>query len=147
MRKVIFIDRDGVINKDPGGWTEYNYVTQWEDFHFLPGVLEALSILKKNGIKVLVASNQGGVNKGYYSREKLDEITGLMLKEVKEKRNELRMVELFAKVKKGICTKCKQPASLQNKWLCETHRVEKAEYMKNYRLYGPVLAKLSQEEE
>ncbi len=82
--KAIFIDRDGVINKDPGGWTETNYVTDWKDFHFLPGTLEALKILKKKDIKVIVASNQGGVNKGFYKEEKLNEINSLMLKEIEK---------------------------------------------------------------
>ncbi len=47
--KYLFIDRDGVINKDPGGWTKYGYVTDWKDFHFIPGTLEALKILKVRG--------------------------------------------------------------------------------------------------
>jgi len=80
--KAIFIDRDGVINKDPGGWTENNYVTEWKYFHFIPGTLEALKILKEKGIKVIIASNQGGVNRGVYSKERLNEINSLMLKEI-----------------------------------------------------------------
>lgn len=80
--KAIFIDRDGVINKDPGGWTTYSYVTDWKDFFFLPGSLEALKLLNKNNIKVIVISNQAGVSKGYFSKERLDEITSKMLKEI-----------------------------------------------------------------
>ncbi|OGX01323.1 MAG: hypothetical protein A3I73_00240 [Omnitrophica bacterium RIFCSPLOWO2_02_FULL_45_16] len=90
--KAVFIDRDGVINKDPVGWTQYNYVTEWKDFHFIPGALEALKILKKKGIKVIVASNQGGVNKGYYTREKLNEINNLMLEEIKKRGGEIEEV-------------------------------------------------------
>ena len=45
--KYIFLDRDRVINKDPGGWTEYGYVTRPEDFYFLDGVLEAMKKLTK----------------------------------------------------------------------------------------------------
>lgn len=82
MIKALFIDRDGVVNKDPGGWTKHNYVTDWKDFHFVPGTLEALKILKKKGIKVIVASNQGGVSKGVYKEEELNEINSLMLKEI-----------------------------------------------------------------
>ena len=82
--KSLFIDRDGVINKDPGGWTKYNYVTEWEDFHFIPGSLEALKILKEKGIKVIVASNQGGISKGLYKEEKLNEINSLMLREIEK---------------------------------------------------------------
>ena len=82
--RAIFIDRDGVINKDPGGWTRTNYVTDWKDFHFIPGTLQALKILKEKGIKVIVASNQGGVNKGLYTKAELSRVNSLMLKEIEK---------------------------------------------------------------
>jgi len=80
----IFIDRDGVINRDPGGWTKTDYVTDWKDFHFIPGTLRALKILKENGIKVIIASNQGGVNKGLYTKAELSKVNSLMLKEIEK---------------------------------------------------------------
>ena len=61
--KVIFIDRDGVRNKDPFGWTEHSYVTRWEDFYFLPGAKVALKRLFENGYDIIIVSNQGGVSK------------------------------------------------------------------------------------
>ena len=84
MIKALFIDRDGVINKDPGGWTKTNYVTDWTDFHFIPGTLDALRILKEKKIRVIAASNQGGVNKGFYTPEELSEVNSLMLKEIRK---------------------------------------------------------------
>ena len=80
--RTIFVDRDGVINKDPGGWTEHNYVTEWKDFHFLPGALEALKLLNRNGIRVIVISNQAGVSKGYFTKEELDKVNSKMLDEI-----------------------------------------------------------------
>ena len=80
--KAIFVDRDGVINKDPGGWTQYEYVTRWEDFHFLPGALDALKKLNQNGLKVIVVSNQAGVSKGYFTRDELNEVTTRMTNQV-----------------------------------------------------------------
>ena len=77
--RALFIDRDGVINKDPGGWTEHGYVTDWKDFHFLPGALEALRLLSRAGVKVVVISNQAGVGKGYFTKEKLERINGRMM--------------------------------------------------------------------
>ena len=38
---AIFLDRDGVINEDTG------YVSQVDDFHFLPGVIDALQLASK----------------------------------------------------------------------------------------------------
>src|SRR3989338_7533561 len=80
--RAVFIDRDGVINKDPGGWTTYSYVTNWKDFYFLPGSLEALKLLNKKDIKAIVISNQAGVNKGYFSKKDLGNLTAKMLSEV-----------------------------------------------------------------
>jgi len=77
--KMLFIDRDGVINKDPGGWTQYSYVTDPKDFHFLPGVLKAFKLLRDNRIRVVIVSNQAGVAKGYFTREQLNEVTCKML--------------------------------------------------------------------
>ena len=81
--KIIFIDRDGVINKDPGDWTKYSYVTAWGEFHFLPGSKEALKLLKDNGIKVIIVSNQAGVSKGYFSKSDLDEVNRKMIEEIR----------------------------------------------------------------
>ena len=82
MNKIIFIDRDGVVNKDPGGWTEHSYVTRWEDFHFLPGAKKALKLLGDNGYDIIVISNQGGVSKKFFSNAALDNVTQKMLHEI-----------------------------------------------------------------
>ena len=79
----IFIDRDGVINKDPGGWTEHSYVTRCEDFHFLPGVKEALKLLNDNEYDIIIISNQGGVSKKFFSQSSLNAVTDYMLRELK----------------------------------------------------------------
>ncbi len=80
--KVIFLDRDGVINKDPGGWTKYDYVADWRDFQILPGVFEALKLLKANGCKVVIISNQAGVGKGYFTEDGLKAIDQKMRKRI-----------------------------------------------------------------
>ncbi|MFH1309326.1 MAG: HAD family hydrolase [Candidatus Omnitrophota bacterium] len=80
--KYVFIDRDGVVNKDPGGWTKYGYVTEWKDFHFLPGVLKAFKLFADNGYKSVIISNQQCVGKGYLSEESLAELTKQMTKTI-----------------------------------------------------------------
>lgn len=81
--KPIFLDRDGVINKDPGGWTKYSYVTNVSEFRLLPGALGAIKRLTEAGYEIIIISNQAGINKGHYTHEALEEITSLMLKEIK----------------------------------------------------------------
>jgi len=82
MLKLLFIDRDGVINKDPGGWTKHSYVTETHELQFLPGALKALAMLNRSGVRVVVVSNQAGVSKGYFTKEKLAEVNTRMLSEV-----------------------------------------------------------------
>ena len=91
-KKIIFLDRDGVINKDPGGWTKHSYVTKWKDFHFLPGAKKAIKTLGDNGYGVVVISNQAGISKGFYSRERLDKITSRMIREIKKSGGKIKKV-------------------------------------------------------
>jgi len=84
MKKPIFIDRDGVINKDSGGWTERGYVERWEDFIFLPRSLAALKKLNNAGYSIILVSNQAGVSKGYYTREQLNLITKNMTRDIEK---------------------------------------------------------------
>lgn len=58
--KAAFIDRDGVINE------ERNYVYRLEDFHLLPGTVEALTLLRDAGYRLVVVTNQAGIARGYY---------------------------------------------------------------------------------
>lgn len=62
MEKVIFVDRDGVINVDLMG-----YVEKPEDFRFETGAIEALKKLYEAGYKIIVISNQAGVGDGVFS--------------------------------------------------------------------------------
>ncbi len=74
--KIVFLDRDGVINQFPGTG---NYVTKVKDFHFIPGSLDAIKILTDQDYYIFVVSNQAGVGKKIYSQKKLDLITRKML--------------------------------------------------------------------
>ncbi|MFH1857633.1 MAG: D-glycero-beta-D-manno-heptose 1,7-bisphosphate 7-phosphatase [Candidatus Omnitrophota bacterium] len=76
--KLVFLDRDGVINKD----RRDAYVANWRSFQFIPGSLRALKLLKEGNYKVVVLSNQAGVAKGLYSLRELQAITRRMKQEV-----------------------------------------------------------------
>lgn len=64
---TIFLDRDGVINRHRPN----DYVKKWEDFEFLPGVLEALAILSGYFKYIVVVTNQRGVGKGLMTEDEL----------------------------------------------------------------------------
>lgn len=64
--KIVFIDRDGVINKYPG---DRLYVTSLRRFSFLPGAKKAIALLHRCGFMVFVASNQAGVGRGFIPKK------------------------------------------------------------------------------
>ncbi len=107
MERFVFIDRDGVVNKDPVDFGKY-YVTSWEDFHFLPGALEAIKKLADNNYKIAVISNQAGVAKGVYTKTALDEITARMLERIKEAGGSIYSVQYCVHKAEDNCD-CRKP--------------------------------------
>ena len=66
--KCIFLDRDGVLNRD-----RKTYTFRIEDFEVLPGVAEALLKLKEAGFLLIVITNQAGIAKGLYTRQQMQQ--------------------------------------------------------------------------
>jgi D-glycero-D-manno-heptose 1,7-bisphosphate phosphatase len=60
INRAIFLDRDGTINEEVG------YVNHIERFTLLPRVGQAIRLLNQQGWKVVVATNQSGVARGYF---------------------------------------------------------------------------------
>lgn len=64
-KKAVFLDRDGVLNKELG-----DYVCRLEDLVVLDN-FAALKTLQDKGYLLIVATNQGGLAKGWYTEETL----------------------------------------------------------------------------
>ena len=60
-KKAVFLDRDGVINKDLG------YVYSQDNFLWVTGAQDSIEYLKKLGYIIIVVSNQSGVSRGLYT--------------------------------------------------------------------------------
>jgi D-glycero-D-manno-heptose 1,7-bisphosphate phosphatase len=56
---TVFLDRDGVINADSP-----DYIKSRAEFHPLPGSLEAIARLTREGVRVIVITNQSAINRG-----------------------------------------------------------------------------------
>ena len=69
MRAAVFLDRDGVINHDPG-----DYTPSLAAFTLLPGFLTGLAQLVQWGYAPVVITNQGGIAKGLYSHVDVEAI-------------------------------------------------------------------------
>ncbi len=66
-RKIIFLDRDGVINRERGEFT-----FKLEDFTINDGLFEALKLLKQDGFEFVVISNQSGIARELYTFEDVE---------------------------------------------------------------------------
>lgn len=75
-RPCTFLDRDGVLNEDR------HYVHEVADFHWLPGVIEALQKLQTAGYALVVVTNQGGIGLGLYDEAAFEKLTAHMRAEL-----------------------------------------------------------------
>lgn len=80
-QKVIFLDRDGVINKK---MPPQDYVKKWEEFKFLKGAVEGLKFLKERGYDIYIVSNQSGIGRGLMTQKDLFDIHKNMEKELEK---------------------------------------------------------------
>tara|TARA_B100002003_G_C14091865_1_gene525146 strand:+ start:819 stop:1355 length:537 start_codon:yes stop_codon:yes gene_type:complete len=78
MNRAIFLDRDGVINKDN------EYISKVEDFEFIPKTIDALKKAIKNNYKLIIITNQSGIGRGYYTLEDYKKVESYMLEELKK---------------------------------------------------------------
>lgn len=76
-RPALFLDRDGVVNRDHG------YVGHRERFEWTPGAHEAIRAATDAGWHVFVVTNQSGVARGLYDEAAVAELHRWMTDEVR----------------------------------------------------------------
>ena len=72
---AMFLDRDGVINNR----IIDDYIKRWEDFKFIDGVLEAMQKLSLIFGKILIVTNQQGIDKGLMTENDLNKVHDKMI--------------------------------------------------------------------
>lgn len=77
---TLFLDRDGVLNTR----IVDDYVKKWEDWEWLPRVLESMPDLARIFGKIVIVTNQRGIARGLYSEKDLKKIHAKMLSEIKQ---------------------------------------------------------------
>jgi D,D-heptose 1,7-bisphosphate phosphatase len=87
MKKIIFLDRDGVINKD------FGYVHKIKDFKFLPNIFEILKKLQNLGYEFIIITNQSGIARGYFTETDFKLVTDYMLNEFNK--NGIKILDIF----------------------------------------------------
>jgi len=103
--RVVFLDRDGIINKKPG---PHQYVTKWEDFEFVDGIFETLKGLNAKGYRLVVVTNQQGIGKGLFTDKELREIHSNMLEQLKGNGIEIDKIYYCPHLESDNCL-CRKP--------------------------------------
>jgi histidinol-phosphate phosphatase family protein len=80
-KKLLLIDRDGVINHKA---SQGEYISHWEDFEWIPETRDAMKKLALHGIGFIVISNQAGIAREMVDPNELERIHFNMCKELKK---------------------------------------------------------------
>lgn len=79
QNKMIFLDRDGVINRKA---PPHDYIKSVNEFQLLSGAGEAIHLLNAAGYKVVIVTNQRGIARGLMTMKDLNQIHQFMKKEL-----------------------------------------------------------------
>ncbi len=102
-QKVLFVDRDGVINKDSPG-----YIKSWSEFEFLPRSLEAIRHLTTNGFDVILITNQSVIHRKLVSKNDLEDIHTRMKEVINHHGGEIKDIFYCPHVPEDRCD-CRKP--------------------------------------
>ena len=103
LQKVVFLDRDGVINRD-----SRHYVKSWDEFEFIPGSLSAIRRLHTHGHPVIIITNQSGVNRGLIPLDVLNDIHTRLKQKVRQNGGEITDIFFCPHRPAENCT-CRKP--------------------------------------
>jgi len=118
-KKIVFLDRDGVINKKA---YEHCYITKVEDFIFNEGIFDICSNFKERGFEFIVITNQRGVARGLYGEEKLHEIHNYMKKEFYN--NEIEILDILYCPHENNTCNCRKPKDGLLKKACRKYDID-----------------------
>lgn len=79
LRKVVFLDRDGIVNKDT------NYLYKISDFQFSTGIIDTCLYLLDLDYQLIIVTNQSGIARGYFNIQDYTKLTKWMLAKFSEK--------------------------------------------------------------
>lgn len=103
MTQYIILDRDGVINQD-----SINYIKSVDEFHFVPGAVDAIAQLTQAGFVIGVATNQSGVSRGFYSEAVLNAIHHKLIQGVEAAGGKIAAIEYCIHLPSEHCA-CRKP--------------------------------------
>lgn len=110
MQSAVFLDRDGVLNKDPP-----HYAHRLDQLELIPGSAEAVRILKQNNFTLIIVSNQSGIARGYYTEKDADIFNRALIMKLRESGGDIDGVYYCPHLPDAIiekyksCCDCRKP--------------------------------------
>lgn len=110
LKKIAFLDRDGVINSK-----EYNngYIGDIKKFKWIKGAIKTIKFLKKKKYKVVVVTNQSGVARGFFRIVDVKKIHSFIQKKLKLNNTRIDAFYFCPFHKDGIIKRYKKDSSLR----------------------------------
>lgn len=117
--KVLYLDRDGIVNVERG---EYTFRKQ--DFSFTKNLFEFLTFFKNEGFEIIVVTNQGGIDKGLYTKNDVYKLHSWMVNEMRN--NGIEILDIFYCPHHNSIQNClcRKPKSLLFEKSVAIHNVE-----------------------
>jgi D-glycero-D-manno-heptose 1,7-bisphosphate phosphatase len=100
--KTIFLDRDGVINK------EVNYLYKIDNFQFIEGAFEACLYFQNLNYEIIIVSNQSGISRGIFSEKDFNKLNNWMLNQFHKKNISILDVFFCPHTTESKCS-CRKP--------------------------------------
>ncbi len=121
LHKAVFLDRDGVINKERG-----TYTWRVEDFEFTNGLFSFLKKIQEKKYKLFIITNQGGIAKKIYDFNDVERINNFIFDEF-NKQN-VHLTDIYycphhSDLEKCLCRK---PDSLMLEKAIARYKIDKA---------------------
>ncbi|MEO8588516.1 MAG: HAD family hydrolase [Flavobacteriales bacterium] len=107
MRRAVFLDRDGVINRERG-----EHTWRLEDFEVLPTVPEALLALQEAGLAIVVITNQSGIGLGLYDHTDVARLHSYLRDMLSQRGVRLTDIYYCPHHPNGGACLCRKPGSL-----------------------------------
>lgn len=104
MHSAVFLDRDGTINEEMG------YINHPDRFRLLPGSAEAIALLNRSDLLVVVATNQSGAARGYFPSSLISRVNNLMLDMLSQKNARIDAIYVCQHAPDADC-RCRKPNS------------------------------------
>lgn len=102
-QKVVFLDRDGVINKDSPA-----YIKSWAEFEFLPGSLEAIRKLTLSGFEIIIITNQSAINRKIITIDQLEYMHTRLNEAVESNGGKIKDIFFCPHTPEEVCI-CRKP--------------------------------------